>query len=248
MDLLHVIVAGLVDAGHELIVLLVHVTQHGRLKILNLAKLHVVQEALVLDVLQRSRALLQRVRIEAEALQARARVQRADCLDCESATVTDIEELQRGSGVGECHEYVVVDQGGGAEHLAAVEAHFSELAYPGGGPLKGKRILITSGPTHEPIDPVRYIANRSSGIQGFAIARPVPLCEVLDVLRGDGFIISTPTGSTGYAMSVGGPIIHPNVNGVVIAPMLPSRAAHALPRNREVLVVCRSGARSARAA
>ncbi|SMY06019.1 bifunctional phosphopantothenoylcysteine decarboxylase/phosphopantothenate--cysteine ligase CoaBC [Flavimaricola marinus] len=39
------------------------------------------------------------------------------------------------------------------------------------GPLKGKHILVTSGPTHEPIDPVRYIANRSSGAQGTAIAR-----------------------------------------------------------------------------
>lgn len=38
------------------------------------------------------------------------------------------------------------------------------------GPLKGRHILITAGPTHEPIDPVRYIANRSSGKQGFAIA------------------------------------------------------------------------------
>ena len=38
-------------------------------------------------------------------------------------------------------------------------------------PLAGKRILITAGPTHEPIDPVRYIANRSSGKQGHAIAR-----------------------------------------------------------------------------
>jgi phosphopantothenoylcysteine decarboxylase/phosphopantothenate--cysteine ligase len=37
-------------------------------------------------------------------------------------------------------------------------------------PLAGKRVLITAGPTHEPIDPVRYIANRSSGKQGFAIA------------------------------------------------------------------------------
>lgn len=37
-------------------------------------------------------------------------------------------------------------------------------------PLYGKHILITAGPTHEPIDPVRYIANRSSGRQGFAIA------------------------------------------------------------------------------
>ncbi len=39
-----------------------------------------------------------------------------------------------------------------------------------GGLLSGKRVLITSGPTHEPIDPVRYIANRSSGKQGHAIA------------------------------------------------------------------------------
>lgn len=39
------------------------------------------------------------------------------------------------------------------------------------GPLRGKRIVVTSGPTHEPIDPVRYIANRSSGAQGTAVAR-----------------------------------------------------------------------------
>lgn len=49
--------------------------------------------------------------------------------------------------------------------VAAVEAGLRE------GPLQGRRILVTSGPTHEPIDPVRYIANRSSGAQGTAIAR-----------------------------------------------------------------------------
>ena len=38
------------------------------------------------------------------------------------------------------------------------------------GPLKGRHVLVTAGPTHEPIDPVRYIANRSSGKQGYAIA------------------------------------------------------------------------------
>ena len=38
------------------------------------------------------------------------------------------------------------------------------------GPLSGRHILVTSGPTHEPIDPVRYIANRSSGAQGTALA------------------------------------------------------------------------------
>ncbi|MDE1569313.1 bifunctional phosphopantothenoylcysteine decarboxylase/phosphopantothenate--cysteine ligase CoaBC [Aquabacter sp. P-9] len=52
------------------------------------------------------------------------------------------------------------------EILAAIEARFGE----GTALLKGRRLLVTSGPTHEPIDPVRYIANRSSGKQGHAIA------------------------------------------------------------------------------
>ena len=46
----------------------------------------------------------------------------------------------------------------------------ASAARPGSSLLKGKRVVITSGPTHEPIDPVRYIANRSSGKQGHAIA------------------------------------------------------------------------------
>ncbi|UIJ44407.1 bifunctional phosphopantothenoylcysteine decarboxylase/phosphopantothenate--cysteine ligase CoaBC [Sphingomonas cannabina] len=49
--------------------------------------------------------------------------------------------------------------------LAAIERHFA-----GPGPLAGRHVVVTAGPTHEPIDPVRYIANRSSGKQGFAIA------------------------------------------------------------------------------
>src|SRR5262249_32831191 len=65
--------------------------------------------------------------------------------------------------------------------LAAIERLLLEAAGPGeasrgrggGGPCKpplGRRVLVTAGPTHEPIDPVRYIANRSSGKQGAAIA------------------------------------------------------------------------------
>lgn len=54
-----------------------------------------------------------------------------------------------------------------AEVAEIVEAIEAKLA---GGPLAGRRIVVTSGPTHEPIDPVRYIANRSSGAQGTAIA------------------------------------------------------------------------------
>ncbi len=49
--------------------------------------------------------------------------------------------------------------------LAAIEALLNPVR-----PLSGRHVLVTSGPTHEPIDPVRYIANRSSGRQGHAIA------------------------------------------------------------------------------
>ena len=52
------------------------------------------------------------------------------------------------------------------EIVAAVEALLDTAPKP----LAGRKIIVTSGPTHEPIDPVRYIANRSSGKQGHAIA------------------------------------------------------------------------------
>jgi phosphopantothenoylcysteine decarboxylase/phosphopantothenate--cysteine ligase len=60
--------------------------------------------------------------------------------------------------------------------LAAIEKILGEATEPRAGAtpirsLAGMRVLITSGPTHEPIDPVRYIANRSSGKQGHALAR-----------------------------------------------------------------------------
>ncbi len=64
-----------------------------------------------------------------------------------------------------CGEYGPGRMSEPLEIVAAIEAQF------GDGPLAGKRILVTSGPTHEPIDPVRYIANRSSGAQGTAVAR-----------------------------------------------------------------------------
>ncbi len=61
-----------------------------------------------------------------------------------------------------------------AEILAAIEALLAPADHAprasGAMPLAGRHALVTAGPTHEPIDPVRYIANRSSGKQGFAIA------------------------------------------------------------------------------
>ncbi len=63
------------------------------------------------------------------------------------------------------------------EILAAIVARLGKSGSPAGqfaatasGRLAGRRVIVTSGPTHEPIDPVRYIANRSSGAQGSAIA------------------------------------------------------------------------------
>lgn len=69
------------------------------------------------------------------------------------------------SGDMACGEYGPGRMAEPLEIVAAVEEKLTA------GPLAGKRILVTSGPTHEPIDPVRYIANRSSGAQGTAIAR-----------------------------------------------------------------------------
>jgi phosphopantothenoylcysteine decarboxylase/phosphopantothenate--cysteine ligase len=59
----------------------------------------------------------------------------------------------------------------GPGRMAEPEAILAAIVrFFGAGPLAGRRIIVTSGPTHEPIDPVRHIANRSSGAQGTAIA------------------------------------------------------------------------------
>ncbi|MGU3390328.1 bifunctional phosphopantothenoylcysteine decarboxylase/phosphopantothenate--cysteine ligase CoaBC [Sphingomonas sp. M1A8_2b] len=68
------------------------------------------------------------------------------------------------------------------------------LAPPRPGRLKGRHILVTAGPTHEPIDPVRYIANRSSGKQGFAIAAALAALGARVTLVAGPVTLSTPTG------------------------------------------------------
>lgn len=79
-------------------------------------------------------------------------------------TADGISFVGPNSGDMACGEYGAGRMAEPAEILAAIDRHLSD------GPLRGRRILVTSGPTHEPIDPVRYIANRSSGAQGAAIA------------------------------------------------------------------------------
>jgi len=68
--------------------------------------------------------------------------------------------------------------------MAAIQAHFAR-----GNTLAGRHVLVTAGPTHEPIDPVRYIANRSSGKQGFAIAGALAALGALTF----GHVAKTPT-------------------------------------------------------
>jgi phosphopantothenoylcysteine decarboxylase/phosphopantothenate--cysteine ligase len=74
-----------------------------------------------------------------------------------------------GPNAGEMAEQGEAGIGRMAEPFEIVAAVEAVLGKPG-GPLAGKHLIVTSGPTHEPIDPVRYIANRSSGRQGHAIA------------------------------------------------------------------------------
>jgi phosphopantothenoylcysteine decarboxylase/phosphopantothenate--cysteine ligase len=82
------------------------------------------------------------------------------------ATLRGDGVLMAGPNEGDmaCGEYGPGRMAEPLEIVAAIEVALRD------GPLKGKHVLVTSGPTHEPIDPVRYIANRSSGAQGTAIA------------------------------------------------------------------------------
>ena len=93
-----------------------------------------------------------------------------------AATRRNVAQLQRdgvmmiGPNSGEMAERNEAGVGRMAEPLQIAAAAEAFLRPPQAQPLARKRVLITAGPTHEPIDPVRYIANRSSGKQGFAIA------------------------------------------------------------------------------
>src|SRR3954453_6764229 len=93
-----------------------------------------------------------------------------------AATRRNVAQLNRdgvamiGPNAGEMAEAGEAGGGRMAEPLQIAAAAEQILRPPERQSLAGKRVLITAGPTHEPIDPVRYIANRSSGKQGFAIA------------------------------------------------------------------------------
>lgn len=116
------------------------------------------------------------------------------------ATQRNIETLKRdgilmvgpGDGMLACGE---VGPGRLAEvpdMVAAIEDYFAG----GERPLSGKHIVVTAGPTHEPIDPVRYIANRSSGKQGFEIAGALAELGAKVSLVAGPVSLNTPAGVT----------------------------------------------------
>jgi phosphopantothenoylcysteine decarboxylase/phosphopantothenate--cysteine ligase len=85
--------------------------------------------------------------------------------------------------------------------LAAESASSHTLQAPmrDSGPLDGRHVIVTSGPTYEPIDPVRFIGNRSSGRQGHAIAQAA---------IGAGARVTLVTGPVGLSDPAGAEVIH----------------------------------------
>jgi len=118
-----------------------------------------------------------------------------------AATVRNVATL-RGSGVTvlepdvgpmACGEF---GPGRLPEPEAVWAAIAAQLGAQNAGPLRGRHVLVTAGPTHEPIDPVRYIANRSSGKQGFAIAAAAAQAGARVTLVAGPVTLATPPGVT----------------------------------------------------
>ena len=119
-----------------------------------------------------------------------------------AATRRNVAQLQRdgvamiGPNAGEMAEAGEAGVGRMAEPTEIAGAAERLLRPPQPRPLAGKRVLITAGPTHEPIDPVRYIANRSSGKQGFAIAAAAQAAGAEVILISGPVDLDDPAGVT----------------------------------------------------
>jgi phosphopantothenoylcysteine decarboxylase / phosphopantothenate---cysteine ligase len=119
-----------------------------------------------------------------------------------AATRRNVAQLERdgvamiGPNTGEMAEAGEAGVGRMAEPLEIAAAAEKFLRPPQQQSLAGKRVLITAGPTHEPMDPVRYIANRSSGKQGFAIAAAAQAAGADVVLISGPVELSDPAGVT----------------------------------------------------
>ncbi len=111
-----------------------------------------------------------------------------------------ITVLDPDDGAMACGEYGPGRLPEPAAILAAIESALDGSALDGSAPdvadrpLAGRHVLVTAGPTHEPIDPVRYLANRSSGRQGFAIARAAAMLGARVTLVAGPVTLPTPAG------------------------------------------------------
>ncbi len=119
-----------------------------------------------------------------------------------------VQVVQPTEGAMACNEFGPGRLAEPPDILAAISA----LLTPAARPIAGRHALVTSGPTHEPIDPVRYIANRSSGRQGHAIAAALAALGARVTL-------------------VAGPVTVPDPAGVTV---------HHVETAREMLDVCQS--------
>ena len=101
----------------------------------------------------------------------------------------DVTILEPDEGEMACGEY-------GPGRLPEPEAVLAaiEAALGGPGPLAARHVIVTAGPTHEPIDPVRVVANRSSGKQGFAIAEALAALGARVTLVAGPVSLETPPG------------------------------------------------------
>ncbi|KQZ50585.1 bifunctional phosphopantothenoylcysteine decarboxylase/phosphopantothenate synthase [Rhizobium sp. Root149] len=114
---------------------------------------------------------------------------------------------------GEMAESGEAGTGRMAEPLEIVAAATALLS-PGEKPLAGKKAIVTSGPTHEPIDPVRYIANRSSGKQGHAIAAALAKLGAEVTLISGPVVIADPTGVTTTHVETANQMLHAVLNSL----------------------------------
>ena len=121
----------------------------------------------------------------------------------------------------------------------AVLAEIARLLAIPAGPLAGRHMLVTAGPTHEPIDPVRYIANRSSGRQGFAIAAAAARLGARVTLVAGPVGLETPAGvtrvdvETAREMAAAVAVALPADVAVMVAAVADWRAADAAPQKRK---------------
>ncbi|MGN3974259.1 bifunctional phosphopantothenoylcysteine decarboxylase/phosphopantothenate synthase [Tsuneonella sp. SYSU-LHT278] len=113
-----------------------------------------------------------------------------------AAPPTDVEALNHTvvTGAGDQLPEALVPQAAADVPADPLEGQPAFDIAPDHRPLYGRHVLVTAGPTHEPIDPVRYIANRSSGKQGFAIAAAAAALGARVTLIAGPVTLPTPLG------------------------------------------------------